>query len=62
MGNAGVPIMVVVQKCILTSAANSTRKQLLVYNTHTHTKKKASHSRGRTAGGDGQSVSRFGEI
>lgn len=61
MGNAGVPIMVVVQKCILTSAANSTRKQLLVYNTHTHTKK-ASRSRGRTAGGDGQSVSRFGEI
>lgn len=53
MGNAGVPIMVVVQKCILTSAANSTRKQLLVYNKHTHT---------RTAGGDGRSFSRFGEI
>lgn len=55
MGNAGVPIMVVVQKCILTSAANSTRKQLLVYNKHTHT-----HT--RTAGGDGRSFSRFGEI
>lgn len=46
MGNAGVPIMVVVQKCILTSAANSTRKQLLVYNTHTHTKKKKLHAPG----------------